>query len=154
MYRNVANKTGVNHQLCTFHLFQTIDHKLKVYYRRNKINGKERDHIYENAQELKDCFRQNSTKEAIEKFKQYLQNYRPIPEVLKDFIRKHIINHFHRYVQHLDDKNIERTSNKVENYYRQTNLEIIKKLYKTKNGILTFLDYQMENWTEKHLKIK
>ena len=59
-----------------------------------------------------------------------------------------------RYVQHLDDENIEKTSNKVENYYRQTNPEIIKKLYKTKNGILTFLDYQMENWTEKHLKIK
>ena len=154
MYRNVADEIGVNHQLCTFHLFQTIHHKLKVYCRRNKINGKERDYIYENAQELKDCFRQNSTKEAIEKFKQYLQNYMAIPVVLKDFIRKHIINHFHRYVQHLDDENIERTSNKVENYYRQTNPEIIKKLYKTKNGILTFLDYQMENWTEKHIKIK
>ena len=49
MYCNIANKTGVNHQVYTFHLFQTIDHKLKVYYRRNKINGKERDHIYENA---------------------------------------------------------------------------------------------------------
>ena len=77
-----------------------------------------------------------------------------IPVVLKDFIRKHIINHFYRYVQHLDDKNIEKTSNKIENYYRQTNPEKIKKIYKTKNGILTFLDYQMENWTEKHIKIK
>ena len=77
-----------------------------------------------------------------------------IPVVLKDFIRKHIINHFHRYVQHLDDENIEKTSNKVKNYYRQTNPEKIKKLYKTKNGILTFLNYQMENWTEKHIKIK
>ena len=154
MYRNVADEIGVNHQLCTFHLFQTINHKLKVYCRRNKIDGKEIEHIYENAQELKNCFRQNSTKEAIEQFKQYLQNYRAIPVVLKDFIRKHIINHFHRYVQHLDDENIEKTSNKVENYYRQTNPEKIKKLYKTKTGILTFLDYQMKNWTEKHLKIK
>ena len=77
-----------------------------------------------------------------------------IPVVLKDFIRKHIINHFYRYVQHLDDENIEKTSNKIENYYRQTNPEKIKKIYKTKNGILTFLDYQMENWTEKHIKIK
>ena len=110
--------------------------------------------IFTKMQELKDCFRQNSTKEAIEHFKPYLQNYRAIPVVLKDFIRKHIINHFHRYVQHLDDENIEKTSNKVENYYRQTNPEIIKKLYKTKNGILTFLDYQIKNWTEKHLKIK
>ena len=53
MYRNVADEIGVKHQLCTFHLFQTINHKLKVYCRRNKINGKVRDYIYENAQELK-----------------------------------------------------------------------------------------------------
>ena len=132
MYRNVADEIGVKHQLCTFHLFQTIHHKLKVHCRRNNINGKERDYIYENAQELKNCFRQNSKQESINKFKQYLQNYRAIPVVLKDFIRKNIINHFHRYVEHLDDEKIEKTSNKVENYYRQTNPEIIKKLYKPK----------------------
>ena len=40
MYRNVADEIGVNHQLCTLHLFQTINHKLKVYCRRNKINKK------------------------------------------------------------------------------------------------------------------
>lgn len=40
MYRNVADEMGVNHQLCTFHLFQTINHKLKVHCRRNKINKK------------------------------------------------------------------------------------------------------------------
>ena len=154
MYRNVADEIGVKHQLCIFHLFQTINHKIKVYCRQNKINGKEKYHIYENAEKLKNCFRQNSKKEAIEKFKQYLQNYNAIPVVLKDFIRKHIINHFHRYVEHLDDSEIEKTSNKVENYYRQTNPEKIKKLYKTKNGILTFLDFQMQNWTQNHIKIK
>ena len=53
MYSNVADKIKVKHQLCTFHLFQTINHKLKVHCRKNKINGKKRDHIYENAQELK-----------------------------------------------------------------------------------------------------
>ena len=58
MYCNVTDEIGVNHQLWTFHLFQTIHHKLKVYCIINKINGKERDYIYENAQELKDCFRQ------------------------------------------------------------------------------------------------
>ena len=49
MYNNVADEIGVNHQLCTFHLFQTINHKLKVYCRRNKINTKQREHIYENT---------------------------------------------------------------------------------------------------------
>ena len=74
MYRNIADEIGVKHKLYIFPSFQTINHKLKVYCRRNKINGKQREHIYENVQELKNCFRQNSTKEAIGQFKQYLQN--------------------------------------------------------------------------------
>lgn len=154
MYRNVADELGVKHQLCTFHLFKTINHKIKTYCRRNKINVKEKERIYKNADELKNCFRQNTSKEAIEKFKNYLKNYHSIPEVLRQFIHKHVLNHFKRYIEYLDDENIEKTSNKVENYYRQTNPEKIKRIYKTKTGILTFLDYQMENWTKNHRKIK
>lgn len=55
--------------------------------------------------------KQNSTKEAIEQFKQYLRDYIAI-SVFNDFIRKHIINHFHRYLQHLDDENIEKNQTK------------------------------------------
>lgn len=51
-----------------------------------------------------------------------------IPEVLKDSIRKHIINHFHRYIQHLDDENIEKNIEQSRKYYRQTNPEKIKKI--------------------------
>ena len=124
------------------------------YVRSIKTFETAKERIYKNADELKNCFRQNSSKEAIEKFKNYLKNYHSIPEVLRQFIHKHVLNHFKRYIEYLDDENIEKTSNKVENYYRQTNPEKIKKIYKTKTGILTFLDYQMENWTKNHLKIK
>ena len=34
------------------------------------------------------------------------------------------------------------------------NIHLKPKPENNKNGILTFLDYQMKNWTEKHLKIK
>lgn len=37
-----------------------------------------------------------------------------IPVVLKDFIRKHTINHFHRYIEHLDDENIEKHRTKLK----------------------------------------
>ncbi len=60
-----------------------------------------------------------------------------IPVVLKDFIRKHIINHFHRYVEHLDDENIEKYPIKSKTTTDKP-IQKIKKLYKTKNGILTF----------------
>ncbi|MDO9044391.1 MAG: transposase, partial [Methanobacteriaceae archaeon] len=47
---------------------------------------------------------------------------------------------------------IPRTSNTVENYYRQTEPEQIKKKYKTITGILTYLHHKMKNWTQKHIK--
>ena len=82
-----------------FHLFKTINHKIKTYCRKkNKLNKKEKQIIYDNGEKLKNCFRQNSSKDAINEFKQYLQNYTDIPTLLKDFIRKHIINHFQRYI--------------------------------------------------------
>ena len=49
----------------------------------------------------KNCFRLKSTKESIEYFKQYLQNYSVIQVVLKDFIRKYIINQFQRDIHAL-----------------------------------------------------
>lgn len=45
-----------------------------------------------------------------------------------------------------------RTSNTVENYYRQTEPEQIKTRYKTKNGILTYLELKMKKWTKKTRK--
>lgn len=66
-------------------------------------------------------------------------------------MRKYILNHFYRYVKHLDDEKIEKTSNKVKKLLQKDQSKKIKKLYKTKNGILTFLDFQMENWTN-HIK--
>ena len=65
MYSNISDENrSKNINYVHFHLFQTINHKLKVYCRKNKINGKQRDYIYENAQELKNCFRQNSKKRS------------------------------------------------------------------------------------------
>ena len=94
-----------------------IHHKLKVHCRRNNINRKVRDHILRKCTGIKKLLQTKLKQEAINKFKQYLQNYRAIPAVLKDFIQKHIINHFHRYVEHLYDEKIEKTSNKLKNFY-------------------------------------
>ena len=112
------------------------------------------DKIYANAKEFIEIIHETNYYLAKQKYDEYINNYEEIPEVLQQFMEKHIINFIDRYLLYLKNPQIEKTSNKVENYYRQTNPEIIKKLYKTKNGILTFLDYQIKNWTEKHLKIK
>ena len=64
MYRNVADELGVKHQLCIFHLFKTINHKIKTYCRKNKLNKNEKQVIYNNTEKLKNCFT-NIKKEEI-----------------------------------------------------------------------------------------
>ena len=63
-----------------------------------------------------------------------------------------IIPDYKRLTTFMKNNKIPRTSNTVENYYRQTEPEQIKKKYKTKKGILTYLHYKMKNWTKKHIK--
>ena len=62
--------------------------------------------------------------------------------------------HFHRHVEHLNNENIKKTYNKVENYYGQTNSKKNKEIIQNQKEILTFLDFQMQHWTQNHIKIK
>ena len=75
-----------------------------------------------------------------------------IPIVLQQFMEKHIINFINRYLLYLKNPNIEKTSNKLDNYYRNTDPEIIKKRYKKRKGILSYPYYQMIEWTDKKQK--
>ncbi|WP_162685684.1 hypothetical protein [Methanosphaera sp. BMS] len=42
-------------------------------------------------------------------------------------MEKHVIHFIDRYLLYLKDSKIEKTSNKLDNYYRNTDPEIIKK---------------------------
>ena len=105
-----------------------------------------------NPKEFTKIFHEKSYNLAKEKFEQYINKYDEIPEVLQQFIEKHIINFIDRYLLYLKDSKIEKTSNKLDNYYRNRNPIIIKKRYKTRNGILSYLYYQMVDWTDKKEK--
>ena len=47
MYRNVADELKVKHQLCTFHLFQTINHKLSILQTKQDKKQRKTEYIQE-----------------------------------------------------------------------------------------------------------
>lgn len=47
-------------------------------------------------------------------------------------------------VEHDTNKNIDMETNKIGNYYRQTDSNKIKTRYKIKQGILSYLYYKIE----------
>ncbi|MDO9045869.1 MAG: transposase, partial [Methanobacteriaceae archaeon] len=81
-----------------------------------------------------------------------LKDFNKIPRVLQRFIKQKILPDYKRLTNYMEHHKIPRTSNTVENYYRQTEPEQIKKKYKTITRILTYLHHKMKNWTQKHIK--
>ncbi|MEG3225550.1 MAG: hypothetical protein BME94_08620, partial [Methanobacteriales archaeon Met13] len=108
-------------------------------------------------------------KTAIQRLEALLEKFNDIPQVLQRYLTKKIlpdfqsrrqlfdfrafkIIDFERLTHFMRDPLIQRTSNKVENYYRQTDPNQIKKIYKTTKGILSYLNQKMKKWTQKHEK--
>ncbi|RJS49879.1 MAG: hypothetical protein CIT03_00005, partial [Methanobacterium sp.] len=97
-------------------------------------------------------FRTYNSKNSQKRLNKLLEDFNRIPRLLQRFIKQKIILDYKRLTTFMENTKIPRTSNTVENYYRQTEPEQIKNKYKTKKGILTYLHYKMKNWTKKHIK--
>ena len=103
---------------------------------------------------IKEIFRTYDLNVAINRLNKLLDKYNDIPRVLQKWIQNKIIPDFERLTIFTRDGSTPRTNNPVENYYRQTDPNQIKKKYKTYQGILAFLTGKMEYYTSKHGKIQ
>ena len=152
LYKNIIDYIGVKHQLCIFHLFKMIGDKVYKKMRSKKLTEREKISLCLYFTDIKNIFRTNDIKTSDQRLKRLLNDFDRIPSFLQRFIKQKIVPDYKRLTQFMEDHKIPRTSNTVENYYRQTEPEQIKKKYKTITGILTYLHHKMKNWTQKHIK--
>ena len=54
--------------------------------------------------------------------------------------------YFKTFFNFLDDKNIESTSNKIENFFKKTLPKTVKKIMKTKNGVMSRITLKTQIW--------
>ena len=102
--------------------------------------------------DIKNILRTHNEKTSINRLKTLLDKFKDIPKVLQQYLTKKILPDFQRLTHFMRNPFIQRTSNKVENYYKQTDPNQIKKIYKTIKGILNYLNQKMKKWTAKHGK--
>jgi transcription elongation factor Elf1 len=150
-YREILDELNITHQLCLFHFLQMVTRLRKDELKKIKGDEVEEEIILQDCKELKEIFRAPNFKECLNRFIHFINNLTPDKEYLVQFMNKHVIKNFKRMIPHYLDPLIERTTNKNENYYRQTDSDRIKKIYKTSTGILDYLQLKMESWTEKSL---
>ncbi|MDP3486278.1 MAG: hypothetical protein Q8S06_12315 [Methanobacteriaceae archaeon] len=152
LYKNIMDNIGVKHQLCIFHLFKMIGDKIYKQLRSKKLTNREKISLCLYFTDIKNIFRTYDLKTSNKRLNNLLNDFDRIPSVLQRFIKQKILPDYKRLTNFMENTKIPRTSNTVENYYRQTEPEQIKKKYKTKQGILIYLHYKMKNWTQKHIK--
>ena len=148
-YKTIIDNLGAVHQLCIFHLFKMIGTDVYDALRSKKASYRDKIKLCLYFTDIKNIFRTYDENVAIKRLEKLLDEYDDIPRVLRGYIRKKILPDFERLTQFMRDGLVPRTTNPVENYYRQTDPDQIKKKYKTSQGILSYLARKMEYWTVK-----
>jgi hypothetical protein len=115
--------------------------------KRNSYRDKIKLCIYFTA--IKDIFRTDDLQVAQERLERLLDDYDNVPRVLRGFITGKLLPDFERLTLFMRDSLVSKTTNPVENYYRQTDPESTKKRYRTGRGVLSYLAQKMAYWTVK-----
>ena len=151
-YKNIMDELNVKHQLCIFHFYKMIGDKLYKLLRSKKISEDEKTRLKLYYKEIREIFDTKNYEISSTLLDKLLSNLDDIPNFLQRFIIKKILPNINRLTQSMHNPKISRTSNYIENYYRQTLPKANKKKYKTIKGLTNYLKHKMEKWTQKHGK--
>jgi len=151
-YKNIMDEIDVNHQLCIFHFMQAVTKIREKELKKYLDDEVEQERIRKECSDLQDIFRAKNLNECINWYILFLDHLTPDREYIYTFVEKNVKKNFLNLIQHYFDPLQERTNNKIETYFKQTDPDDIKKKYKTASGLLDFLYIKMEYMTEKSVK--
>ena len=146
-YKRIMDELKIDHQLCIFHLFKLIGKNVYKKIKSKFIGDKEKIKICMVFTQIKEIFRTYDDNIALSRLESLLEYADDIPVIFHKAINK-IVEDFDRITLFMRDGMVSRTTNPIENYYRQTMPSSIKRIFKTPEGVLNFLDKRGEYWVE------
>ena len=147
-YRVAIDRLKIKQQFCTFHLKQLINREIRDHIKENNSSEDEIEIIHNYKQLFFDIINSESINEAQEKRNQLFYLESNTPKVIRDLASKLMIPEFKKITNHLNDAKIAITSNKIENCFLKNFPKHIKKLFKSKKGILKRFDLKLMYWDE------
>lgn len=145
-YKPIIESLGFKHQWCLFHAFKNFNKTIKNYIKENDSSEEEIDKIRKEKLELFSLFYSKSYKSARNKFDKMLTKIKEFSEVIQAIILDSLMPYFKTFFNFLDDDNIDSTSNKLENFFKRTLPKSVKKIMKTKNGVMSRITLRTEIW--------
>ena len=149
-YRLAIDKLNINQQFCLFHTKQKINRDIKDYIDENNLSEEEIKIIIHYKSMIFDMLDANSFESAENIKNDMIIINQELPEVIRQILWQFIVPYFKKLTYHLKDRNIESTSNKLENCFLKNFNKATKKLYKSENGILKRFDLKLNEWNDKN----
>ncbi len=150
-YKPIIEKLGFKHQWCYFHTLKNFNKIIKKHIRENKLNREEIKKIRKEKLELFSLFESKSFKNARKKFNEILSKISDYSEVIQSIICDSLVPYFKTFFAFLEDGNIERTSNRIENSFQKTFPKSVKRLMKIKTGAMSRINIRKEIQNQKKL---
>ncbi len=144
-YKTIMDELKINHQLCIFHLFKMIGKEILPKLNSKFISNSNKIRLCIFFTEIKEIFRTFNINIAIDRFNGLLKKSNEIPKIFNKFIQK-IEDDFERLTLFMRDGFVSRTTNPIENYYRTTMPDSLKRIFKTSHGALKYLDIRRDYW--------
>jgi len=144
-YKSIMDELKINHQLCIFHLYKMIGKEISPKLNSKFISNSNKIRLCILFTEIKEIFRTFDLNIAIERLNNLMKKSNEIPRVINKFIQK-IEDNFDRLTLFMRDGFVSRTTNPIENYYRTTMPDSLKRIFKTTHGVLKYLDIRRDYW--------
>jgi len=148
-YKPIIEQLGFKHQWCYFHTLKNFNKIIKKYIKENKLTQDEINKIRKEKIELFSLFESESFRIARKKLNGILNKINDYSKVIQLIICDSLMPYFKTFFAFLEDENIERTSNKIENCFQKTFPKSVKKLMKIKTGVMSRINIRKEIQNQK-----
>lgn len=144
-YKRIMDELEINHQLCIFHLYKQVGNDVYKKLKSKFIKDCDKIRMCIVFTEIKEIFRTFDFDIAMQRLDLLLSSPNEIQNVFHKHVQK-IIRDFERLTLFMRDGMVSKTTNPIENYYRQTMPYSLKRIFKTPRGTLNFLDMRKDYW--------
>ena len=144
-YKSIMDELKIKHQLCIFHLYKLIGKDVYKKLKSKFIGSREEISLCLAFTKIKEVFRTYDINIAINRLQEIISNIEEIPQLLHKSIDK-IVKDFERLTWFMVDEMVSKTTNPIENYYRQTLPDSLKRIFKTPDGMLNYLSVKRGYW--------
>lgn len=141
---------SVKQQFCKFHTKKVLNKQINDTIKKIKPEIKEINEINYFKKLIFDLLDSNTLKEDKKIRKTLFSLKNQFPLIISKIFFDFLISYFKNLTYYLENSKIEYTTNKIENSFQKIFPKHIKKIYRTKKGILTRFNLRLSNWNEEN----